>query len=164
MKIPVNSLTNELRSRLTSAAYLNLSEETCKVWVKVVLFIYLFFFEWGLFWYQQVNPQKLVSFHDYAKTKIIHAFFVSNTFISNAWLKLAKNQANAKHHPEAELPLFENYSRSSSKFSSKNKQKTKCVCINEIIWLIIMKMKTKIKNRSYRYDTNRPRWLTLTQI
>ena len=50
----------------------------------------------------------------------IGAFFISNTFISNAKLKLAKNQANAKQHPETELLLFENYSHSSSTFSSKN--------------------------------------------
>ena len=37
-----------------------------------------------------------------------------------------------------------------------NKQKNKCVCIHEIIGLIIMKMKTKMKNRSHRYDINRP--------
>ena len=50
----------------------------------------------------------------------IHAFFISNTFIGNARIKLAKNQANAKEHPEAELWLFENYSYSSSTLSSKN--------------------------------------------
>ena len=43
-----------------------------------------------------------------------------NTFISNARLKLTKNQANAKEHPEAELLLLENYSNSSSKLSSKD--------------------------------------------
>ena len=37
-------------------------------------------------------------------------FFINNTFISNARLKVANNQANAKQHPEAELLLFENYS------------------------------------------------------
>ena len=42
-------------------------------------------------------------------------FFISNTFISNAKLKLAKNQANAEQHPEVELLLFENYSLSPSK-------------------------------------------------
>ena len=47
-------------------------------------------------------------------------FFISNTFISNARLKFAKNQANAKQHPEAELLLFGNYSYSSSTLSSKN--------------------------------------------
>ena len=39
-------------------------------------------------------------------------FFISKTFLSNVRLKLAKKQANAKQHPEAELLLFENYSHS----------------------------------------------------
>ena len=79
-------------------------------------------------------------------------FFISNTFISNARLKLTKNRANAKQYPKAELWLFENYSHSSSTLSSKNnrtysknKQKNKCVCIHEIMRLIIMKMKMKKK-------------------
>ena len=42
----------------------------------------------------------------------IHACFISNTFVSNARLKLAKNEANAKQVPDAEP--FENYSHSSS--------------------------------------------------
>ena len=33
-------------------------------------------------------------------------FFISNTFISNARLKLAKNQAKAKQQAEAELLLL----------------------------------------------------------
>ena len=45
----------------------------------------------------------------------MHTFFISSTFIS-AKLKLTKNQANAKQHPEAELLLFENYSHSSSRY------------------------------------------------
>ena len=49
----------------------------------------------------------------------LHAFFISNTLISNTRLKLAKNQANAEQHPEAELLLFENYSHSSVMLSSK---------------------------------------------
>ena len=53
----------------------------------------------------------------------IHAFFMSNTFISKARLKLAKNQGNAKQHPEAELLLLENYSHSSDRLSFKNNQK-----------------------------------------
>ena len=44
----------------------------------------------------------------------IDAFFISNTFISNARLKLAKNQVNAKQHPEPELLPFENYAHSSN--------------------------------------------------
>ena len=39
----------------------------------------------------------------------------------------------------------------------KNKQKNKCVCFNEIIRLIIMKMEMKMKNTSRRYDINRTR-------
>ena len=36
-------------------------------------------------------------------------YFVSNTFTSNTRLKLRKNRANAKQHPETELLLFANY-------------------------------------------------------
>ena len=45
------------------------------------------------------------------------AFFISNIFVSNTKLKLARNQANAKQHPESELLLFENYSNFSSTLS-----------------------------------------------
>ena len=44
----------------------------------------------------------------------LHTFSISDTFISNARLKLAKNQANAKQHPGTELLLFENYAHLSS--------------------------------------------------
>ena len=47
-------------------------------------------------------------------------FYYKKHFYSNARLKLAKNQANVKQYTEAELFLFENYSYSSSKLSSKN--------------------------------------------
>ena len=50
-------------------------------------------------------------------------FFISYTFISNAMLQLAKNQANAKQRPEVELLLFENYSHPSSTLSSKNNRR-----------------------------------------
>ena len=62
-------------------------------------------------------------------------FLISNSFICNARLKLAKNQANAKQHPEAELLLFENYSHFSSTLSSKSnrtyskKQAKEQVCL-----------------------------------
>ena len=49
--------------------------------------------------------------------------YISNTFITNAWLKLAKKQAKAKQHPEAELRLFENHSLFSSTLSPKNNRK-----------------------------------------
>ena len=78
--------------------------------------------------------------------------------MSSDGLKLANNQANAKQDPEAELLTLENYSRSSPTLSnnknrtykqkiSKNKQKNNCVCIHEIIRLIIMKMRMRIKKR-----------------
>ena len=41
----------------------------------------------------------------------------------NTKLKLAKNEAKAKQHPETELLLFENYSLFSSTLSSKTKCK-----------------------------------------
>ena len=50
----------------------------------------------------------------------INAFSISNTFIRNTRLRLAKHQAIAKHQPEAKLLLFQNYSLSSSMLSSKN--------------------------------------------
>ena len=48
------------------------------------------------------------------------AFLISNTFTSIVSLKLPKNQANAKQHPETELLVFENYSLSSFALSSKS--------------------------------------------
>ena len=51
---------------------------------------------------------------------------------------MAKNQGNAKQHPDAVLLQFENYSHFSSTLSFKNnrhilknKQHNKCVCIHE---------------------------------
>ena len=89
----------------------------------------------------------------------IHAFF-----ICNARLKLTKNQANAKQHSEAELLIFEIYcSHSPSTLTSKivrhikNKQRNKYVCVHEIIWVIIMKIKMKSNKRSHRYDIHRTR-------
>ena len=49
----------------------------------------------------------------------LYAIFIRNTFINKARLKLAKNQTNAKQHPEAEIVLFKNYSYSSCTLSSK---------------------------------------------
>ena len=52
-----------------------------------------------------------------SRTAITTRFFISNTVISNAGLKLIKSQANSKQNMEAELLLLENYSHSSSTFS-----------------------------------------------
>ena len=79
-------------------------------------------------------------------------------------MKIAKSQVKAKQHPEAELSLFENYLLFSSSLSPKNNTKysKKCtkikyVCLNEVIRLMAMKMRLKMKNRSHIYDINRTR-------
>ena len=91
-------------------------------------------------------------------------FFISNTFISNVRLKLAKNQAKLGSnlrlnfgylkiidilHPCCHPKIIEH--------TLKNKQKNSCVCIHEIIPLIITKMKMRKKNGSHTYNINRPR-------
>ena len=84
------------------------------------------------FFYIEPKCESRSNFRLFMNYYNIHAFFIGNTFISNARLKLAKNQANAKQQPYAE-----------------------CACVHEIIRSIIMKVKMKIKNRSHRYDVNR---------
>ena len=80
----------------------------------------------------------------------IKRFFTSNTFISNAMLKFAKNQAKAKLHHQVDLVLFGNYSLYSSMLSSKNNKRysekfaKKHACASGSI-------------RWHRYDINRPR-------
>ena len=89
--------------------------------------------------------------------------FISNTFISNARLKLVRNQAKAKQHPKAALLLFENYSLSSSMLSSRNNRRytkkcTKKVCLLKRGYMINEnESEADKKNRSDRYDINRPR-------
>ena len=65
---------------------------------------------------------------------------------------LAKNEAKVKQDPGAELSLFENYLLSSSPSSSKNDKryskngtKDNCICFNDVIWLMTMKLRLKIK-------------------
>ena len=71
---------------------------------------------------------------------LCHLFTLYEFFISNARLKLEKNQVKAKQQPETELLLIENYSLSSSMLSSKNNSrcskkctKSKYICLNEVI-------------------------------
>ena len=66
----------------------------------------------------------LTSHQENSVVKWYTPFYISKIFISNARLKLAKNQADAKQHSEAELWLFENYSHSSSTLSSKKREHT----------------------------------------
>ena len=98
----------------------------------------------------------------FKRVRLLHVF-ISKTFISNTRLRLAKNQAKAKQHPEAELLLFKNYtlhpftlSKTNMRFSKKY-AKNKFVCFNESMWLITMKMRLKMRNGSHRYKINRTR-------
>ena len=59
-------------------------------------------------------------------------FYISNTFISNTRLKLAKNQVKAGQHLQAELSSFMLSSKINMKYSEKY-AKNKSVCFNEII-------------------------------
>ena len=96
-------------------------------------------------------------FKTLVQTLRLHAFFISNTFISNARLKLAKNQAKNKQNLEPELSLLENYSLFSSTLLSKNNRryskkytKGKWVSFDDVIWLIAMKMTLIMKSRSQK--------------
>ena len=68
----------------------------------------------------------------------------------NAWLKMAKNQRNAQQNPEATLLSRNNW------IYSKKQAKNNFVRIHEIMRVIIMKIKMKMKNRSYIYNMHRP--------
>ena len=84
--------------------------------------------------YQRRSQESMIQF--FAK---VDAFCISNTFISNIRLKLAKNQAKAKQHPETELLLLKiiigllhpRYHLKIIGYTLKNVQKG--VCFNEII-------------------------------
>ena len=89
----------------------------------------------------------------------LHAFFISNTFIRNVRLKLAKNQANAKQQLRLNVSYLKITHILHPRYHPKiigHILKNKCVCIHRIIRLIIIKMKMKMKNRSHRYGINRP--------
>ena len=53
------------------------------------------------------------------------------------------------HHPQYHPKIIGHF--------LKNKRNSKCVCINDIIRLITMKINIKVKKRSRRYDLNRSR-------
>ena len=80
-------------------------------------------------WYYNTNVRLIISWSYisvlcYKQIPIhqsdIHVFLKATLFISDAGLKLTKNQANAVQHPETELSLFENHSHFSYTLSSKN--------------------------------------------
>ena len=98
----------------------------------------------------------------FCENKYQPTLFFFFSFIRNTKLKLTKNQAIAKQHPEPEFLTIANYPHSSSTLSSKNnrtysknKQKNKYVCMHGITPLIIIKM--KLNGKSHRYNINRTR-------
>ena len=96
---------------------------------------------------------------------LTYTLFISNTFISNARLKLAKNKPNAKKHTEAELLLYENYLHYSSILSSKNnssysnskKQAKEQMCLYSKDYTISHKNVDENEKQSHRDDMNRPK-------
>ena len=70
---------------------------------------------------------------------------LSNTLSLNFW------------HPKTIGILHPRYHLTIIRYILKNKQKNKHLCIQEIMQLIIMKMKTKMKLDSCKWGINRPR-------
>ena len=68
-------------------------------------------------------------------------------------MKLTKNQANAKQHPEAKLLLFENYSYSSSKLSCKNKK----ICCKKTKEQVCLYLRDYMINHNESEDENENR-------
>ena len=99
--------------------------------------------------------------------RIYTLFFISNTFVSNTrlatpgwnWPKIKQMLSNTLRLNFCYLKIqviHSHYHPKKLGHILKNKQKNKCVCIHEIVRLIIMKMKVKMKSRSHRYDMNKP--------
>ena len=91
----------------------------------------------------------------------VHAFFISNTFATPGWnwQKVKQMLSNTLKLNFWYLKiihiLHERYHPKMIDHILTNKHKSKCVCIHEIIRSAIMKI--KMKNRSQRYDINRPK-------
>ena len=107
-----------------------------------------------------VLPERLFKEHFI----LLHAFFISNNLISNTRLKLAKKikqkLSNTLRLNVCHLKIIHFlHSCYHPKLCEMFKKcvKKKCVCFNDIIWLIIMKMRLKMKIGSHRYDINRTR-------
>ena len=91
-------------------------------------------------------------------------FFCKQHFYKQRQAKIGKKLSKSQATPWGWTFPFENYSLSSSTLSSKNDMryskkciKNKCVCFNYVIWLMTIKTRLKMKNRSQIYNRNRPR-------
>ena len=110
-----------------------------------------------------------LSLHYYIGLISKRFFFINNTFLSNTKAetgKKIKQKLKAKSWGWTvaiwKLFAFFIYATLSSKNNrkySKKCTKNKYVCLKEVkpIWLMSMKMRLKTKNRSRRYDINRPK-------
>ena len=68
---------------------------------------------------------------------------------------MAKHQANAKKHPEAELLLFENYSFFSSTLSSKNRRYSDILGVEKIVGdILCTKKQLRLFERGYMNNGN----------
>ena len=81
-------------------------------------------------------------------------YFYKQHFVSNVRLKLEKNIAKTKQQSETELShlkiirIF--HSRYQPKIFGHILKNNKCVCIHEIMRLVIMRMKIKMNKISHR--------------
>ena len=106
-----------------------------RLYVNISCIVFVFFFSFS-FTLRALFCQKFM-FSEYT------LFYKQHFCKQLQAVKLAKNQAKAKQHPETELLLFEIYSLSSSTLSSKNSRrytkkctKSKYVCLDEVICLM----------------------------
>ena len=76
----------------------------------------------------------------------VHAFFISNTFVSNTGLELAKNQVNVKQHPVTGLLLFETYSlpRYHQKIIGQNLKISKITSMSSMMLTCIKQLPSNI--------------------
>ena len=76
-----------------------------------------------LYWRRTLSLKVLARVKKVCKSPLRYTrFFISNTVISSARLKLAKKEVNSKQHPEVEAYVFENYSHFSFTSWFKNKR------------------------------------------
>ena len=70
---------------------------------------------------------------------------LSNTLTLNFWFLKIIPFLHPRYHPKKTRDILKVY------------QKNKYVSFNELVWLMAMKMRLKMKNRSRLYNINRPR-------
>ena len=91
----------------------------------------------------------------------LHAFFYKQHFYKQSQTEIGKKLSKSLRLNLRYLKIIPFFSTTLSPKNSrkccKKYTKSKYVCLNEVIWLMSMKMRLKMKNRSLRYNINRPR-------